>query len=294
MSPTSDGEVQYKVPQTPQETRSLLRESPPNAKIVAGGQSLMLLLRQGLLNPNFIIDISSVPEYSQISVNGDDITIGATTTYTKLREHPISSSYPMLEDAVSVIADPQVRNKGTIGGAVGHADPAHDILPPLLCLEATVSVGGSDGTRTIPLSEFHSGYMTNDLDPEELIEAIKIQNAKWDGSAYKKQSNVKGSWSTVGVSASISLRDNGERIDDVNVALAAVADTPIRSPTVEKKLTGSKPSKKLLNEAADVVKDDIDPVDDTSGSAQYKNRLAKAMTQRTLQSALERARSDSE
>ena len=289
MSTLTDSDVRYEVPSTVEETRSLLADSPPGTKIVAGGQSLMLLLRQGLLNPELLIDISDVPAYNTISIAADRVTIGATTTYTQLESHEVSSMFQLLGDAVSVIADSQIRNLGTIGGALGHADPALDILPPLLCLDAAVQIGGPQGMRTVPLEEFCEGYMMTDLEGDELIEAITFRRSARSGSVYEKHSNVKGGWSTVGVGATVTLSNSGDRIDEASVALAAVSDTPVRAPSVEELLGESAISKEMIARAAAAVENDIDPLDDVSGSARYKQRLAQTLTRRALTGAVERA-----
>lgn len=279
---------EYKTPQTPQAAHELIERSGPNGKIVAGGQSLSLLMRQGLLNPDVIIDITTVPEFNDITVDGDRIRIGATTTYTDLENNDLSEKISVLGDAIDVIADRQVKNMGTIGGALSHADPSLDIIPPLLCLDAEVEIGSVNGTRTVPLAEFAFGYMTTDLEKEELVEAVAFDRPA-GGSSYQKHANVKGGWATVGAAARVVLSDDGESIEDARLALTAVADTAVRANSVESALVGEGTSAETITTAADLVVDDIDPLEDISGSVEYKERLAKSLSKRALRAAVKRA-----
>lgn len=280
--------VEYTAPQTPAETHELIERSGHDGKIVAGGQSLSLLMRQGLLNPGVIIDITDVPEFNGITVDDDSVRIGATTTYTDLEQHAISTEVGVLGDAASVIADVQVKNLGTIGGAISHADPSLDIIPPLLCLDATVEIGSVGGTRRVPLSEFAFGYMTTDLEPAELVEAV-VFDRPVGGSAYQKHSNVKGGWATVGAAALVTLSDGGETIADARVALTAVGDTAIRATSVEESLTGAPTTAEAVETATEDIGDDIDPLDDISGSVEYKTRLAETLSKRAISHAVVRS-----
>lgn len=279
----------YERPRDLDTVRGLLAEHGSSAKLTAGGQSLMLLLRQGLLDPAVLVDISDVGALSGIEVEDGTVTVGAATTYSALESHPVAARTGGLADAISVIAGPQVRNMGTVGGAVSHADPALDVVPVLLSLDAKVRVGSTDGTRTVPLSEFSTGYMETDLRSDELVEAILFDDGDEWASAYEKHSNVKGGWATVGAAANVRLSSDGETVEAVRVALAAVADTAVRATSVEAELAGEPAAQARVAVAAERVRDDIDPLDDLSGSASYKAALAETMTERAVVSAIERA-----
>tara|TARA_A100001037_G_C15152133_1_gene640109 strand:+ start:7699 stop:8571 length:873 start_codon:yes stop_codon:yes gene_type:complete len=269
---------------------NLLSEHSDSAKIVAGGQSIMLLLRQGFLSSDIFIDISDISELSEISIQGGAIHVGAATTYTSLENSLEIQPYSVLLDSLHVIADPQIRNLGTIGGALGHADPSLDIVPPLLCLDANVVVQSLNATRAIPLSDFHQEYMTADLSKDELIHSITFnQPTGIHGGAYEKVANVEGGWPTVGVAAQVKLGENIDSFLDVKIALAAVGDTAIRSYSVEKSLIGSEISMDSIRESSKLVCNDIDPLDDLSGSAGYKTHLAGVLCQRALVKAINRA-----
>lgn len=285
---TKSHEVTYERPEERAQARELIAEHGASAKLTAGGQSLSLLLRQNLLAPEVIIDISGITELEGVSVTDGVVDIGAVTTYDELGNHPISSNSPILNDAILVIADPQVRNLGTIGGAISHADPSLDIIPPLLCLGADVVIGSTDGSRVVPLGEFTQGYMMTNLAKNELVEAVRFDEPDDStGSAYEKHSNVKGGWATVGVGAVVRL--DGDQVDDVSVALAAVGDTTVRATSVEEALADESASPETIASAATEVTADIDPLDDISGSASYKTSIAQTLTKRALQTAVERA-----
>jgi len=283
-------EAGYVAPESVDDACAVLDEYGYDAKVMAGGQSLSLLLRQNLLDPTVIVDISEIPALAGITATDEAVSIGATTTYNELRSHEITAEYGCLDDAVSVIADEQIRNQGTIGGAVAHADPSLDVLPPLLCLNSTVTVIGPDGERTMPFAEFYSGYMETELGDGEVVASIdfdRIDGAH--GSTYEKFANVEGGWATVGVGVAITLTDDHEAIEHAAVALSAVGDTPIHSPGAEAALEGAAPVEATIETAADAIPDDIDPLDDISGSAAYKSSIAKRLGKRNLQTAIDRA-----
>ena len=285
----SSNETAYYRPATAEEAYELLDEHGREAKIVAGGQSLMLLLRQDLIDPGVIVDISDVPAFAGIEVTDDEVAIGATTTYDELESHRVATRYAALADCVSVIADPQVRNMGTVGGAVSHADPSLDLVPVLLALDARVRVGSVAGSRTVDLAEFVWGFMETDLEPAEAVESIAFNRLPESaGTVYKKHSNVKGGWATVGVAATVILADDGG-FEDIRVALAAVDNTAVRARSVEEALAGAPVDEETVADAAEAVREDIDPLDDISGSRSYKQALAENLTKRAITAAADRA-----
>lgn len=281
--------IGYKRPSSITTARELLKKYGQEAKIVAGGQTLSLLMRHGFVNPEILVDISAIPELGTIEAQEDRVLIGATVTYDELLSHPVQTQYPALGDAVSDIAGRSVRNIGTVGGAISHSDPSLDIIPPLLCLGARVKIGSVDGTRTVTLSNFQRGFMSTVLDDHELVEAIVFDmRGDRSASAYKTHAH-NGYWSTVGVCAAVTLSDDCAEITDVTVALAAVGECGIRSHSVEQALQNRSVSKAAIEEAAAEVVDDIDPVNDISGTAAYKRDLSVVLTERSIQHAIERA-----
>lgn len=286
MTTAASGPDYYR-PDSVEEACVHLDEIDRQIKIVSGGQSLSLLLRQNMLDPDALVDISGIPELSILEEDDDTVRIGATTTYATFQSSPLSDRYPAIGEAVSVIADQQVRNAGTIGGAVSHADPYLDVVPPLLCHEATVEVQSVDGTRTMPLEEFCWAYMETDLQEGELLTAIEFEREPALSGTYSKASNIHGGWATVGVAATMALDGDGDgdAIDVARVALAGVGDTALRAETAEDALAGAAPTDERIVSAAESVVEDIDPLGDLTGSADYKERLAENLTKRALTEA---------
>lgn len=293
MSSTLTGEVEYESPNAAEDVHRLLADSE-SAKLVAGGQSLMLMLRQGLVDADLLIDISDVPELTGIETTDDRIHLKAATTYSELSNHGLSDLYTELGDAVDVIADEQIRNMGTIGGAVSHADPSLDIVPPLLCLDAEVTISSLAGTRSVPLQEFLAGYMDTDIASDEVLEEITFdrRNHNTTGGVYQKHTKVKGGWPVIGVSSVVEVSDDGQSFDSVRVALSAAGYTALRSHSVEETLESQPTTQEAIGAAAASVTDDIDPIPDPSGTVSYKEHLAEVLTERALSDALERTGGD--
>lgn len=290
MSSTTTDCVTYDRPQDLETVHELLADLD-SAKLVAGGQSLMLMLRQGLVDAEHLVDISSVPSLTGIETTDGHICINAATTYGELSNLGFTDLYRSLGDAVSVIADEQVRNMGTIGGALSHADPSLDIIPPLLCLDATVTLSSVDGRRTLPLSEFIVDFMHTDIEDHEVLESVTFERRDHDtsGGFYEKHAKVEGGWPIVGVAAVVELSPEGETFEAGRVALSAADYTAVRAPSVERKLIGEPVSANTIESAAAAVTDDINPIGDSSGSVAYKEHLAEVLTQRALAETVSRA-----
>jgi carbon-monoxide dehydrogenase medium subunit len=281
------GEVAYHAPDSVEDACRRL-EAAENPTVIAGGQTLMLLIRQGFVEADALVDVTDVPSMSGVEVEDGTVTVGATTTYADLADHPASERAALLGDACSVIADPQVRAMGTVGGALCHADPSFDVLAPLLCLDSDVRLVDADGARTLPLREFLVGHMRTALEDGELLAAVRFElpGAEW-GSAYEKHAPVDGGWATVGAAAAVHLEDGA--VADALVGLTAVGDTALRSPAVEDELRGEPVDDAALAAASEAVVEDVDPIDGRSGSAAYKRRLATTLVERALTTAVERA-----
>lgn len=286
--PPPGAETAYHAPDTVQAARERLAAAGDRATVVAGGQTLMLLLRRGFVDADVLVDVSGVPELSGVSVDAGAATVGATTTYAALAGHPVTDRVAMLGEACSVIADRQVRTLGTVGGALVHADPALDVVPPLLCLEAELTLGRADGRRTVPLSAFLVDHLQTALEPGELLESVRfdLPHEERVGTAYLTHSTVAGGWGTVGVAALVRVDDGS--FADVRLALGAVADTAVRSPAVESALRERPVTREAIEAASGRVTEDIDPIDDGSGSAAYQRRLAATLVERALERAVDR------
>lgn len=254
--------------------------------VIAGGQTLSLLLRRGDVDADALVDVSEVPALSGIDADG--VSVGPTTTYHTVARHELSDRIGVLGDACGVIGDRQIRQLGTVGGAVCHAEPALDILPPLLVLGATVRLGSLAGRRTIGVGEFLVGDGQTALGEAELLEAIRFDRPGAEtGTAYETHATVEGGWATAGVAARLSVVDG--TITDARVALAGLAETTIRAPSVERELAGEAVTDGTLAAASERVVDDANPRTDRSGSATYKRRVASTLVERGLRVAASRA-----
>lgn len=288
---TESSDVAYHAPESIPEAHRRLDRTDGFVKVIAGGQTLALLLRHGLVDADALVDVGGISGLAGVTVEDTTASVGSATTYAALADHELSDRIGMLGDACAVIGDRQVRNLGTVGGAVCHADPAFDIVAVLCCLDADLRLGSVAGRRTVSLEEFLVGHMRTDLGESELLEAAILDlPGERTGTAYEKHSATEVGWSTIGAAARVTV-ENG-RITDAGVALAAVADTAVRAPSVEAELVGESATHPAFAAAGEAVVDDIDPIDDNSGSAAYKRGIAPVIVERSLQAAARRAGGD--
>jgi carbon-monoxide dehydrogenase medium subunit len=286
--PTSSDEVDYYAPESIPAAQRRLADTDGFVKVLAGGQTLSLLLGQGLLDADALVDVGDIPSLSGVTAEDERAEIGAATTYAALRESALTDRIGALADACSVVGDRQVRTMGTVGGAVCHADPALDVVAVFQALDATLTVGSIAGRRTAPIDDFLVSHMRTDLDDEELLESITVDvPGAQTGTAYEKHAAVETTWATVGAAAWLTVESG--TIIDARVALTAVADTAVRSPVVEAALVGEPAAQESLAAASEEVVEDIDPIDDGAASAAYKRKLAPTIVERSLVRSLERA-----
>lgn len=282
------GETAYYRPETVDAACRRLAETDGRATVVAGGQTVMLMVREGVVEPDALVDVGAIEALSGVSVDDDTAAVGATATYADLERSDLSDRVTMVPEACDVLADRQIRNAGTVGGAVCYGVAALDMLSVLLCLDATLSIESTGRERTQSLAAFLQGDGETDLGRSELVTGIDLALPPADaGSAYSKRSSVEAGWPTVGVAASVTV-DDGE-FADVRVGLTAVADRPIRAPSVETALAGAEVSEAALATAGEAAMEDVDPRDDRGGSARYKRALTPTLVERTLGTATRRA-----
>jgi carbon-monoxide dehydrogenase medium subunit len=248
--------------------------SGPDAKVLAGGHSLLPLMRLRLARPELLVDIGRLSDLSYVREDGDAIAIGALTRYHDLQhDEVLRAGCPILADAVGSIGDPQVRHRGTIGGSVAHTDPASDAPTILLALDAELVVRGPGGERTLPISESFAGFLQTALDPQEVLTEIRVP--KTSGGAYQKFTRRAQDWATVGVAA---VRVNG----GVHVALTNMGATALRASGVEEALaSGADPAA-----AAERAAEGTSAPSDHNGSAEYREHLVKVLTRRALEEAV--------
>jgi aerobic carbon-monoxide dehydrogenase medium subunit len=279
---------EYERASTVDDALALLDRLGPDARLIAGGHSLLPMMKLRLATPEHLIDINDLHELDYIDEEGGAVRIGALTRHRELLEsHLLAERFPIIRDAEKVIADPLVRNRGTIGGALCQADPSEDLSAVCAALKASVVIRGAAGERTVPMSEFHRGpYETAVGDGEMLIE-VRLPVRDHSGSAYEKVERRAGDWA-VGAAGAVIWMD-GASIGDAGIGLAAVGAPEMRAARAEDALRGKPPSEELFAEAARLAGEDCNPSTDQRGSAEYKRHLAQELTTRALRRAVERA-----
>ncbi len=268
----------------------LLRKHP-GAKVLAGGHSLIPLLKLRLASPPALIDIGRIGELKGISVADGRVRIGALTTHAQIAASAdVATHAPALAAAAGVIGDPAVRNRGTIGGNVAHADPASDLPTVLLALGATFAVATDDGERTIAAGDFFQGMMATALGDHDIVTAIDVPAAPGgQGQAYEKFSHPASRYAVIGVAATVELR--GGTVGNVAVALGGLVPAAARAGSVEQALSGQEASAEAIAAAAAAVSNDLgaDLIGDIYASAEYRRAMAPVCVKRALTAALKRA-----
>ena len=281
--------ITYHAPASWDEARALLVDHGDDASVVAGGTAFMLLLRQGLIRPGHVVGLRRVSDAMRIDVDAHGgISIGAMVTHSAVEHSPeIRRAWPELADAVSKVATVRVRNQATLGGSLAHADPASDAPVMLAALAAQAVVVGDDGTHRVPVDELLVDTFTTSLLPSEVIRAVEVPaRAPSTRAVYLKYTlRTVDDYATVSVAARADMNDG--RFDALRVYLGGVGARPMRAMSVDRSLTGQAADEKLIADAAPLVDDDIDPIDDVRGSAAYKREMARVFTARAL-SALAR------
>jgi aerobic carbon-monoxide dehydrogenase medium subunit len=271
------------------EAIALLERLGPEARLIAGGHSLLPMMKLRLATPEHLIDINPLEsELGYISEQEGEIRIGALTRHRDVLESDLlAGHFPIVREAEELIADPPVRNRGTVGGALCQADPSEDLSAVFAALGAVALIRGSDGERVVEMEEFHQGpYETAVGDAEILIE-VRIPLREHGGSAYEKVKRRTGDWATA--AAGVALWREGSNIAAAGIALSAVNPTSLRSTRAEEALVGSPPSEDAFAEAAALAAEDCEPIGDLRGPADYKRHLARELTHRALRRAAERA-----
>jgi aerobic carbon-monoxide dehydrogenase medium subunit len=256
-----------------------------DAKALAGGQSLIPLLRLRLAAPTVLVDLGRLTGLRGVREDGDDLVIGALTTHATVLADPLVARHaPLLAQATATVADRQVRHRGTVGGSLAHADPAGDLPAVSLALDATFSLVGPSGARDVPASEFFVDYLTTAIQPGEVLTAIRVPKREGWSSHYEKFNRTAQGWALVGVAAMVR-RDNGS-IAESRVALTNMGTTPLRAGAVESALSGAAAGADAVAEAAAHAAEGTTPTDDLSASAEYRNHLVRVLTERALLAAL--------
>ncbi len=281
----------YIRPQTVAQAVRVLGDYRGRAKILAGGQSLIPVLKLRLANPAVLVDINAIPGLSYIREAGNELRIGALTRHRDFETSGLSrTKYPILSEAAASLGDPQVRNLGTIGGSLAHADPASDWGTALLAFDAQLVAKGPQGMRQIPIDKFFRDTFTTALKSSELLTEIRIPKAgPHDGGTYLKLKRKTGDFATVGVAAQLGLDEKGN-VAAVRIGLAAVGATPVRAKQAEAAILGRKAGPTAIGDAAKAASQEARPTADLRGSEEYKRAMVEVYTRRALETAVKRAR----
>jgi aerobic carbon-monoxide dehydrogenase medium subunit len=277
-------EFSYVAPQSVDEAVAALADAGEDAKVIAGGQSLMPLLRMRLAAPTTLVDLGRIDELRGVREDGDALVIGSMATYYDVLRNPLIGKHALLiSEATRTVADPQIRHRGTLGGGVAHADPAGDLCAPVLALDATLTVVGPSGRRSIEAAEFFVDYFTTALQPYEILTEVRIpKHTDW-AARYEKFSRIAQDWSIVAVAATVKI--DGGVIRQARVALTNMASVPVRARSVEEALIGQPASEELIRVAAEHAAEGTDPITDGNADAEFRSHLAKVLTRRAVATA---------
>lgn len=265
-----------------------LKRLGSEARVIAGGHSLLPMMKLRLANPEHLIDINDLKELAYIREQDGEIRIGALTRHVDLLQSAVlAQRFPLFRDAENVIADPVVRNRGTIGGSLCQADAAEDLSAVCTAVKARAVIRGTDGERVVGMEDFHIGPYMTAVGTGEMLTEVRIGLRPGSGSAHEKVERRAGDWAIAAASAAVWI-SNGT-ISDVGIALSAVGLTTIHLSRAEELLRGRAPSEELFAEAGEIASADCSPGADGRGPVDYKRHLAGVLTRRALRSATARA-----
>jgi carbon-monoxide dehydrogenase medium subunit len=274
---------EYFAPATVDEALGLLREHD-DAKVLAGGQSLMPALRLRLAAPEVIVDIRKIDDLQGVRDDGDALVIGAMTPHSTVQSDPLVGEHAkLIALATATVGDPQIRHRGTFGGSLAHADPAADLPAVAVALDAEFVIAGADGRRTVPAAEFFQGVFSTALGEDELLVEVRVPKYTGWGAHYEKFNRVAQGWSIVSVAAAVRL--DGGSIAEARVGLGNMGATPVRATAVEAALVGQPATADAVRDAAARAADGTSPVSDINGDEEYRRHLAAVLTRRAVLAA---------
>ena len=280
----------YSSPSTLDEALKLLKDIGDEAKILAGGHSLIPMMKLRFAEPGHLIDISNIPGLSHVKINNGHLKIGAMAREVDLEESKeVGDKFPIFHDAAKLIADPQVRNFGTIGGNIAHGDAANDHPAVMIALRAEVEITGLEGKRIVAIDDFFYGFYATAVQEDEILTEIKVPvpDGRF-GNAYHKTERKVGDYATGGVAVHLELDSSGT-CTQAGIGLTNVNSTPMRAQRSEEALVGTKLDDESIEKAAQYASEDCNPSSDLRGSEDYKRRIIKVLTKRMINKALERA-----
>jgi aerobic carbon-monoxide dehydrogenase medium subunit len=274
----------YVAPTSVADALAALAEAGDDGKVIAGGQSLLPILRMRLNAPEKLIDLGKVEELKGITEDDDHLVIGAMTTYTDvLASDAVRQHASLLAAAVAEVADPQIRHRGTVGGALVHADPAGDVGAPALALDCELVIVGSGGERTVTAQDFFRDLFETAVEEGELLKAIRVPKHTGWGAHYEKFVRVAHQWSIVAVGATVRVEAGS--IAEAKIGLTNMGSTPLRATAVEQALVGRPATDEAVRAACAAAAEGTDPPSDLNGDADYRKHLATVLTRRAVLAA---------
>jgi carbon-monoxide dehydrogenase medium subunit len=278
--------LDYIRPATLSEAIAALAAHDGEAKAIAGGQSLMPMLAFRLAAPKLLVDIGRLPDLDRVDISEDGVSLGALVTWRMIeRDARLAQAHPLLVAAIAHVAHYQVRNRGTVGGSLAHADPAAEMPGIAVTCEAMLTIAGANGTRIVPAATFFCGGLETVLTPDELIVSLRLppwrRGRPWGFAEFARR---RGDFAMAGVAAYYDLGAGGE-ICDAHVGVIGVADRPVRLKGVENVLNGRLPSIELIRQAADAARGTVDPEDDIHAESAYRRELVGVLLERVLATA---------
>lgn len=274
----------YVAPTSVQEALSALAEHGDDAKVIAGGQSLLPVLRMRLNAPEVLVDLGRIDELRQVADEGDSVLIGAMVPYYELLANPtVKSSLGLLHQAIGEVADPQIRHRGTLGGALVHADPAGDCGAPVLALDGELVIAGPGGERTVAAADFFEDMFTTAVGEDELLTGIRLRKYDGWGSHYEKFVRIAHQWPIVAVGAAVRME--GGTIAEARIGLVNMGSTPLRASGTEQALVGLEATEEAIRDACGKAADGTNPPSDLNGDGEYRKHLARVLTRRAVLAA---------
>ena len=280
------GSFEYYAPRSLTDAVNYLSAHKDDVKILSGGQSLLPLMKMRLSKPGYVVDIGRIPGLDTITEEGDNLIIGALVTHEQIESSDLlKAKCPLLPQTATTIADVQVRNRGTLGGSIAHADPAGDMPAAILALDAEIKVVGPNGERWVKCQDFFLGLLMSVLEPDEIVTAIRVPATGNDKTAYLKAAPRSSGFAVVGVAVRIAL-DSAGNCGRAAIGITGVTDKAYRAERVEQMLTGKKLDAKLTENAAAEATRNIEVIEDINGSSEYRKQLTEVYVARAIEAAL--------
>ena len=282
------GQFDYVRPGDLDQALAILRDREGEAKLLSGGYSLIPFIKLRLAQPGLLVDMRDLTGLDGIVETDDELRIGARATHRQIHQHPVMVRYPMMREVAAGIGDPQVRNWGTIGGSIAHADPASDWPAVMLARHAHIVCRSASGERSIRSRDFFIDTFQTAIEPTEILTEIRMtRRPKGGGGAYRKLERRVGDFATVGVAAAVDLDASG-RVDSIGIGVTGVSPSPFAAIDAEDVLEGQVPSEELIRRAGEAAAAQAHPAADVRGPVEYKRAMVAEMTARALRAAVER------